>query len=65
MNFSTLFRLEEKLFLDKKTLVILRWIAIIGQLVAVNAVYFFLKLDFAIFSAYIVLCGFLSNIFTI
>ena len=64
MNFSTLFRLEEKLFLDKKTLVILRWIAIIGQLVAVNSVYFFLKLDFAIFSAYIVLfCGFLSNIF--
>ena len=40
MNFSTLFRIEEKLNLDKKTLVILRWIAILGQLVAINLVFF-------------------------
>ena len=64
MNFSTLFRLEEKLFLDKKTLVILRWIAIFGQLIAVNIVYFFLKLDFSIFASHIVLFfGILSNMF--
>ena len=44
MNFSTLFRLEENLHLDKKTLVILRWIAIIGQLIAINFVYYYLKL---------------------
>ena len=39
MKISTLFRLEENLHLDKKTLVSLRWIAIIGQLIALNFVY--------------------------
>ena len=39
MNFSTLFRLEENLHLDKKTLVILRWIAILGQLAAICFVF--------------------------
>ena len=48
MNFSTLFRLEENLNLDKKTLVILRWIALIGQIIAITLVYFILKLDFPI-----------------
>ena len=48
MNFSTLFRLEENLNLDKKTLVVLRWIALIGQLIAITLVYFILKLDFPI-----------------
>ena len=41
MNFSTLFRLGENLHLDKKTLVNLRWIAIIGQLIAINFVYYY------------------------
>ena len=44
MDFSTLFRLEENLNLDKKTLVFLRWIAILGQIVSVNLVYFYLDL---------------------
>ena len=62
MNFSTLFRLRENLNLDKKTLVILRWIAIIGQFTAVNLVYFYLKLDFPVLIAYIILFfGFLTN----
>ena len=46
MNLSTLFRLEENLQLDKKTLVILRYIAIFGQLFAVNVVYIYLNLSF-------------------
>ena len=63
MNFSTLFRLEEKLHLDKKTLVNLRWIAITGQLFAVNFVYFFLKLDLPIIETHVViLIGFITNI---
>jgi len=63
MNFSTLFRLEENLHLDKKTLVNLRWIAIIGQLTAINFVYFFLKLDLPIIEAHIIiLIGFITNI---
>ena len=64
MNFSTLFRLRENLNLDKKTLVILRWIAIIGQFSAINLVYFYLKLDFPVFIAHFILfLGFLTNIY--
>ena len=62
MNFSTLFRLRENLNLDRKTLVILRWIAIIGQFTAINLVYFYLKLDFPIIIAFgILFLGFISN----
>ncbi len=54
MNFSTLFRLGENLNLDRKTLIILRWIAIIGQLTAINLVYFYLKLEFPVLIAHVV-----------
>ena len=64
MNFTTLFRLRENLSLDKKTLVILRWIAIVGQLTAINLVYFYLKLDFPILVAYIILfLGLATNLY--
>ena len=64
MNFSTIFRLRENLNLDKKTLVILRWIAIIGQFTAITLVYFYLKLDFLYLVAYLVLFfGFLTNLY--
>ena len=64
MNFSTLFRLRENLNLDRKTLVILRWIAIIGQFSALTLVYFYLNLDFPILIAFAVLfLGFLSNLY--
>ncbi len=64
MNFSTLFRLEENLHLDRKTLVILRWIAIIGQFTAISLVYFYLKLDFPIIITLSVLfLGFLTNLY--
>ena len=63
MNFSTLFRLEENLHLDKKTLVILRWIAIIGQLIAINFVYYYLKLELPIVAVHtIVLIGLITNL---
>ena len=48
MDFATIFRLEENLNLDKKTLVFLRWIAIFGQFFSVNLVYFFLDLNFPV-----------------
>ena len=64
MNFSTLFRLRENLNLDRKTLVILRWIAIIGQFSAIALVYFYLNLDFPILIAFAILfLGFLSNLY--
>ncbi len=63
MNFSTLFRLEENLHLDKNTLVNLRWIAIIGQLITINIVYFVLNLDFSIELAHsVILLGFITNL---
>ena len=63
MNLSTLFRLGENLNLDRKTLIILRWIALLGQLIAINLVYFFLKLEFSILITYvIILLGVSTNI---
>jgi two-component system sensor histidine kinase RegB len=55
MKLSTLFRLEENLQLDKKTLVILRYIAIFGQLFAVNVVYNYLNLTFPIQESYLII----------
>jgi len=64
MNFSTAFRLGENLNLDRKTLIILRWIAIIGQFSAINLVYFYLKLNFPILIAYLILfLGLSTNLF--
>ncbi len=64
MNFSTLFRLGENLNLDRRTLVYLRWIAIIGQFSAITTVYFYLKLEFLIVHAYLILVlGFLTNLY--
>ena len=64
MNFSTLFRLEENLQLDKKTLVILRYIAIFGQLFAINIVYNYLNLAFPIVESHIVIfIGLSTNLF--
>jgi len=64
MNFSTLFRLGENLNLDRKTLIILRWIAIVGQFTAINLVYFYLKLEFPILIAYLIIfSGFITNLF--
>ena len=64
MDFSTLFRLEENLNLDKRTLVFLRWIAIFGQLFSINLVYFFLDLNFPVLICHlIIILGLLSNVF--
>ena len=64
MDLSTLFRTKENLNLDKNTLTILRYIAIFGQFIAVNIVYFYLKLQFPITESYIIIFfGFLTNLF--
>ena len=63
MNFNTL-RTKENLNLDKNTLTILRYIAIIGQFIAINLVYFYLSLPFPIEASYVViLIGLLTNIY--
>ncbi len=64
MDFATIFRLEENLNLDKKTLVFLRWIAIFGQLFSINLVYFFLDLNFPVLFCHIIIfIGFFTNIY--
>ena len=64
MDFATIFRLEENLNLDKKTLVFLRWIAIFGQLFSINLVFFFLDLDFPVLMCHLVIfVGLISNIY--
>jgi two-component system, sensor histidine kinase RegB len=64
MEFSTLFRTKENLNLDKNTLTILRYIAIFGQFIAINIVFYYLNLEFPINQSYIIiLFGLLTNIF--
>ena len=56
--------MKENLNLDRKTLVTLRWIALIGQFAAINIVFFILGLDFPIHATYIIiLIGILTNIY--
>ena len=64
MDFSTLFRTKENLNLDKSTLTILRYIAIIGQFIAINVVFFYLNLEFPIKATLIVVfIGLLTNLY--
>jgi two-component system, sensor histidine kinase RegB len=64
MDFSTLFRTKENLNLDKNTLTTLRYIAIFGQFIAVNIVFYYLKLNFLINESYIIIfLGLLTNLF--
>ena len=52
--------------LKKSTYITLRWIAIIGQLISIYFVYFYLNLDFDFFKAnFVILAGILSNLFLI
>ena len=52
--------------LKKSTYIILRWIGIIGQLISIYTVYFFLNLDFPfVLANLIIFVGILSNLFLI
>ena len=64
MDFATLFRTKENLNLDKKTLTILRYIAIFGQFIAINIVFYYLKLEFPIHKSYLIISlGLFTNLF--
>ena len=64
MNLSTLFRTKENLNLDKNTLTIFRYIAIIGQFFAITVVYFYLKLSFPINQSYLIIFfGLVTNLY--
>jgi two-component system sensor histidine kinase RegB len=64
MKFSEVFASKDNIQLDKKTLVILRWIAIVGQFLTVEVVYFYLEFEFPFFYCLaIILFSVLTNIF--
>ena len=64
MDLSTLFRTKENLNLDKNILTILRYIAIFGQFIAINIVFFYFNLEFPITESYLIIfLGLLTNLF--
>ena len=64
MNLSNLFKAEESLHLEKKTLVFLRWIAIIGQLITVYTVHFIFKFQLSVlYCSLIIFFGAITNIY--
>ena len=64
MKLSELLKYEEDLQLEKSTVVILRWIALIGQLITIYIVHFLLKFELPIiFCSLTIFCGGLTNIF--
>ena len=64
MKFSEVFISKDNIQLDKKTLVILRWIAIVGQFLTISIVYFFLRFELPFFyCSAIILFGVLTNIY--
>ncbi len=64
MKLSELLRYDEDLKLEKSTVVILRWIALIGQLMTIYIVHFFIKFDLPlIFCSLTIFFGGVTNIF--
>ena len=64
MTLSELFTKEENLQLEKKTLVTLRWIAIIGQILAIIIVKFIFQFNLPIFSCLIIIAfGAATNLY--
>jgi two-component system, sensor histidine kinase RegB len=62
MKFSDVFTSKDNIQLDKKTLVILRWIAIIGQYISISIVYFVLNFELPFFyCSIVILLGIISN----
>ena len=62
MKFSEFFKSKDTIQLDKKTLVTLRWMAIIGQLITILIVYFILEFKFPFKACLVaILIGALTN----
>ena len=64
MKFSDLLKYDEDLQLEKNTVIILRWIALIGQLITIYIVHFYIKFDLPlIFCSLTIFFGGVTNIF--
>ena len=63
MKFSDFFKSKDNIQLDKRTLVILRWIAIVGQYLTISIVYFAFEFKLPFLScSLIIIIVVLSNI---
>ena len=64
MKFSEFFTSKDNIQLDKKTLVTLRWIALVGQYLTISIVYFIFRFELPFFYCSLVICiGVVSNIY--
>ena len=64
MKFSEFFKSKDTIQLDKKTLVILRWIALVGQYLTINAVYFVFKFELPfLYCSLIIFFGVITNFY--
>ena len=64
MKFSDFFVSKDNVQLDKKTLVILRWIALVGQYLTISIVYFIFKFELPFYyCTLIILIGVLTNLY--
>ena len=64
MKFSEVFTSKDNIQLDKKTFVILRWLAIVGQYFTISVVYFILSFEILFFyCSVIILIGAATNIY--
>ena len=64
MKFSEFFTSKDNVQLDKRTLVILRWIALVGQYLTISIVYFIFKFELYFFyCSLVILIGVLTNFY--
>ena len=64
MKLSDFLKYDEDLKLEKRTVVILRWIALVGQLITIYVVHFIIKFDLPlVFCSLTIFFGGVSNIF--
>ena len=64
MKFSEVFTSKDNIQLDKKTLVVLRWIAIIGQFITLSVIYFIFRFELPFFfCSTIIAFGALTNFY--
>jgi len=64
MKFSEFFTSKDTIQLDKKTLVILRWIALVGQYLTISIVFFIFKFELPFYyCTFIVFFGALTNLY--
>ena len=64
MKFSEFFTSKDNVQLDKRTLVILRWIALVGQYLTISIVYFIFKFELPFFyCSLIIFIGVLTNLY--